>query len=133
MIVACSLMISGPLMYFGLLDTTRGLFLFFFFSGAIFLSVYLGPVTAVLHDVVPKQFRASAYGIYALFIHLLGEAFSPAIIGILSDHYGLRAGLEFATFFVFLSGVCFIPVSYIIARDNDQLPSFLKYEKVLAV
>ena len=124
-VVAISLMISAPLMYFGLADTTKGPFLFFFFTGAIFLAVYLGPVTAVLHDIVPKQFRSTAFGFYALFIHLVGEAFAPAIIGILSDHYSLRFGLEFATFFVFLGGICFLPVVYL-SMEKESRPSFQK-------
>jgi MFS family permease len=82
--------------------------------------VYLGPVTAVLHDIVPKQFRASAFALYVLFIHLVGEAFSPAIIGVLSDKYNLRTGLEFATLFVLLAGICFLPVVYITARDHKR-------------
>jgi MFS family permease len=118
MVVAVSLIISAPLMYFGLADTTKGMFLFFFFTGAIFLSVYLGPVTAVLHDVVPKQFRASAFAMYVLFIHLVGESFAPAIVGSISDAHGLRAGLEFATLFVLLAGIAFLPVAYIIKRDH---------------
>ena len=117
-VVAVSLMISAPLMYFGLADTNKLLFLVFFFSGAIFLSVYLGPVTAVLHDIVPKQFRASAFALYVLFIHLIGEAFSPAIIGQISDRYSLRTGLEIATLFVFLAGLAFIPVVTSIAKKH---------------
>ncbi len=117
-VVAISLMISAPLMYAGLLDIGSGFFLFFFFTGAVFLAVYLGPVTAVLHDIVPKQFRSSAFGIYVLFIHLVGEAFSPAIIGAISDHASLRTGLEFATLFVFLSGICFLPVAFRIHKTS---------------
>jgi MFS family permease len=120
LVVAISLIISAPLMYYGLLDTGKGMFLLFFITGAIFLSIYLGPVTAVLHDVVPKQFRASSYGIYVLFIHLVGETCSPAIIGKISDKYSLRGGLEFATLFVFLAGICFLPVAYITARDHKK-------------
>jgi MFS family permease len=120
-VIAVSLLVSAPLMYFGLEDTTKGLFLFFFFTGAIFLSVYLGPVTAVLHDVVPKQFRASAFGMYVLFIHLVGESVAPAIIGTISDQSGLRAGLEFATVFVFLSGLTFLPVVYLTHKNNRRV------------
>jgi len=120
-VVAVSLLISAPLMYFGLADTNTFLFLVFFFSGAIFLSVYLGPVTAVLHDVVPKQFRASAFALYVLFIHLVGEAFSPAIIGVISDKYSLRTGLEFATLFVFLAGICFIPVTRLMNKYHNHI------------
>lgn len=119
-VVAVSLIISGPLMYMGLEDISKNMFLFFFFLGAIFLSVYLGPVTAVLHDIVPKQFRASAYGAYVLFIHLVGEAFAPAIIGKISDYYNLRVGLEFASIFVLLAGICFIPVALTIAKEAGQ-------------
>ncbi len=118
-IVAISLILSAPLMYFGLEDGSRFSFLFFFIMGAIFLSVYLGPVTAVLHDIVPKQFRASAYGAYVFFVHLVGEAFAPAIIGKISDFYNLRIGLEFATFFVFFAGVCFLPVVFIIHKKTQ--------------
>jgi MFS family permease len=95
-------------------------FLFFFITGAIFLSVYLGPVTAVLHDIVPKQFRASAFGAYVFFVHLVGEAFAPAIVGRISDYYDLRVGLEFATFFVFFAGVSFLPVALIIAKKSRK-------------
>lgn len=112
LVVAISLIISAPLMFLGLAVSGKGMFLFFFFLGAVFLSVYLGPVTAVLHDIVPKQFRASAFGAYVLFVHLVGEAFAPAIIGIISDKYGLRGGLEFATLFVLISGLCFLPVVF---------------------
>jgi MFS family permease len=117
-VVAVSLIISAPLMFLGLLDTNKIMFLVFFFSGAIFLSVYLGPVTAVIHDIVPKQFRASAYAIYVLFIHLIGESFSPAIIGTMSDRFGLRVALAFATGFVFLAGISFFPVARIIATSK---------------
>ncbi len=119
-VVAVSLIISAPLMYYGLADTGKIAFLFFFITGAIFLSVYLGPVTAVLHDIVPKQFRASAFGAYVFFVHLVGEAFAPAIVGRISDYYDLRVGLEFATFFVFFAGVSFLPVAMIIANKSRK-------------
>ncbi len=119
-VVAVSLMLSAPLMFYGLADTGKGAFLFFFITGAIFLSVYLGPVTAVIHDVVPKQFRASAFGAYVFFIHLVGEAFAPAIIGRISDAYDLRVGLEFSTFFVFFAGVAFIPVALMAAKKHKH-------------
>jgi MFS family permease len=121
-VVAISLMISAPLMYYGLLDTGKFAFLFFFFMGAVFLSIYLGPVTAVLHDVVPKQFRASAYAAYALFIHLVGEACAPAVIGKISDASSLRHGLIFATGFVFLAGICFLPVVFLTAKNKRAEP-----------
>lgn len=124
-VVAISLIISAPLMYLGLEDGSQFSFLFFFITGAIFLSVYLGPVTAVLHDVVPKQFRAGAFGAYVFFIHLVGEASAPAIVGQISDYYNLRIGLEFATLFVFFAGVCFIPVALMTYRKSHHGTSLI--------
>jgi MFS transporter, Spinster family, sphingosine-1-phosphate transporter len=111
-VVAFSLLVSAPLMFFGLSDVGQYSFLIYFFTGAMLLAVYLGPVISVLHDIVPTQFRASAYAVYALIIHLVGESTAPVVIGLISDQYSLRTGLQFATLFVFLAGLCFIPVVY---------------------
>lgn len=69
--------------------------------------VYLVKVTAVLYDIALKQFRASVFAFYALFIHLIGEACSSAIVGMLSYRYDLRDTLVFAASFVFLAGISF--------------------------
>lgn len=116
-VVCISLICSAPLMYIGLLELSKNMFLFFFFLGATFLSVYLGPVTAVLHDIVPKQFRASAVAGYVLISTFIGQTFAPAIIGKISDIYDLRTALQFATLFVFLAGISFIPVIYLISKN----------------
>lgn len=127
-VVAVSLIISAPLMFFGVMDNNKFTFLILFIVGAIFLSVYLGPVTAVLHDIVPKQFRASAFAIYLLVVHLVGEACSPAIIGAISDQSNLRNGLAFATLFVLLAGICFLPVVYLTSKGNNRAKQLTKAE-----
>ena len=48
------------------------------FLGTAFLSFYNGPVTAVIHDVVPNEIRATAFAVYLLVVHLLGDTFAPA-------------------------------------------------------
>lgn len=111
MVVSVSLILATPLMIAGLrAEGTSALFLLYFFFGTMFLSVYLGPVTAVLHDIVPARVRASAFGAYVLVITLLGQTFAPAIVGSISDVYGLRTGLEFAALFVLFAGLSFMPV-----------------------
>jgi MFS transporter, Spinster family, sphingosine-1-phosphate transporter len=118
-IVAISLMAAAPIMFLGLRSTGQGvLFFWYFFLGTIFLSVYHGPATAVLHDVVPKHIRSSAFGVYVLFLHLIGSSLAPAVIGAVSDKRDLRFGLEMSTIPVFLAGLSFLVVAYYIRKHR---------------
>ena len=121
--IAFSLMFAAPLMYLGVRETGSGAnFLMLFFVGTVLLSFYHGPATAVIHDVVPEHMRATAFALYVLIIHLLGDTPAPAVVGRLSDaarnftagYGGLQFALELVTGLVFISGLCFVVVARII-------------------
>jgi MFS family permease len=61
---------------------------------AVFL-VFLGtgPVNAATLNAVPAHLRATAMAGQLFVLHVFGDAFSPKIIGIVSDHSNLRMGL----------------------------------------
>ena len=61
---------------------------------AVFL-VFLGtgPVNAATLNAVPAHLRATAMAGQLFALHVFGDAFSPKIIGIVSDHSNLRYGL----------------------------------------
>jgi len=61
---------------------------------AVFL-VFLGtgPVNAATLNAVPAHLRATAMAGQLFALHVFGDAFSPKIIGIVSDHSNLRMGL----------------------------------------
>jgi hypothetical protein len=61
---------------------------------AVFL-VFLGtgPVNAATLNAVPAHLRATAMAGQLFALHVFGDAFSPKIIGIISDHSNLRLGL----------------------------------------
>ncbi|MDP9038950.1 MAG: MFS transporter [Acidobacteriota bacterium] len=61
---------------------------------AVFL-IFLGngPVNAASVNAVPTRVRATALAGQLLAIHLLGDAISPHIIGVVSDHSNLAWGL----------------------------------------
>jgi predicted MFS family arabinose efflux permease len=63
-------------------------------SAAVFL-IFLGtgPVNAATLNAVPANLRATAMAGQLLTIHVLGDMFSPKLIGIVSDHSNLRYGL----------------------------------------
>jgi MFS transporter, Spinster family, sphingosine-1-phosphate transporter len=59
------------------------------------LNVYNGPSTAATQDVVPAVLRASAVAVSLLLAHLLGDAFAPALIGMLAGSFD-PTGAHFA-------------------------------------
>jgi fucose permease len=63
-------------------------------AAAVFL-IFLGngPVNAASVNSVPASVRATALAGQLLVIHLLGDAISPHIIGVVSDHSNLAVGL----------------------------------------
>ncbi|MGA7157483.1 MAG: MFS transporter [Acidobacteriaceae bacterium] len=83
---------------------------------AVFL-VFLGtgPVNAATLNAVPAHLRATAMAGQLFALHVFGDAFSPKIIGIVSDHSNLRMGLgvTLVTFvaaaMIFFAGAKFAP------------------------
>ncbi len=55
--------------------------------------VHSGPANAALAESVPEWDRASAFAWNILFIHALGDAISPALIGGIADRWGLQTGM----------------------------------------
>jgi MFS family permease len=65
-----------------------------FLLGAILLYLYNGPMTALRQNIVLPSLRASAIMLGLFVAHLLGDAISPTVIGLLSDRLGsLQAAL----------------------------------------
>jgi MFS family permease len=119
LVVAISMLVGAPLFYLGLQDMSITWLPFvFFFLGLFFTSFYHGPAIVVLHDIVPKQLRASSVALYFLICHLLGDAAAPAILGRISDMYNLKLGMEIAVFAIFLGGLSYLPVAYLIVRGK---------------
>ncbi len=54
----------------------------------LFLWAYNAPINAVIVNSVPPGLRARAVGLSILSIHLLGDAISPFLIGVVSDVTG---------------------------------------------
>jgi predicted MFS family arabinose efflux permease len=75
---------------------------------AVFL-IFLGtgPVNAATLNAVPANLRASAMAGQLLVIHVLGDAFSPKLIGIVSDRSNLRFGLGCTVITMVLAAIIF--------------------------
>ncbi len=70
-----------------------------------------GPLNTVIVNITRREVRSMAFAVNIFFIHALGDAISPTLIGRLSDVWDLRtallatvAAVAVAAFFCFLCG-----------------------------
>lgn len=77
--------------------------------GAAVFIIFLGtgPVNAATLNAVPANLRATAMAGQLFAIHVLGDAFSPKLIGIISDHSNLRIGLGATLITMLLAAIIF--------------------------
>jgi len=63
------------------------------FAGEFLLLLNTAPLNAALVNSVSARIRATALAVNIFTIHLLGDAFSPTLIGYVSDRSNLETGL----------------------------------------
>lgn len=119
-------LIGAPLVLLALFIQNLPLFIAVFIIAAISLNFCTGPLNAVIQDVIVPNMRATAVGLALLLAHLLGDAASPTIIGVISDQSSLGIALiTTAPTFLLLAGlVCLIglrTVSRDMRRMQEQL------------
>ena len=88
LVTAVAFILTAPLLVIALSVPTLGLCIPFLFLSGMFLQAYNGPMSALMQDVVPIRLRASAVAVSLVVAHLLGDSFSPALVGGLSDSLG---------------------------------------------
>ena len=75
------------------------------FVGEFLLLLNTSPLNAALVNSVSARIRATAVAVNLFTIHLLGDAFSPSLIGWVSDHANLEIGFACTIVAVVLSTV----------------------------
>jgi MFS family permease len=78
--ILVALFVPGPLMYVAI------------FAGEFLILLNTAPLNAALVNSVSARIRATAVAVNVFTIHLLGDAFSPTLIGAISDKTNLRTG-----------------------------------------
>jgi predicted MFS family arabinose efflux permease len=76
--------------------------------GGFLMTCTVGPVSAVVIDVVHPGVRATGASVLALFQNLFGLAAGPFITGVLSDALGLQSALTLIPAFGALAAVFFL-------------------------
>ncbi len=102
-------LIGAPIAAFALLTPSLSACLAATFFAEFFLFLNTGPLNTVVVNVSAPRMRAMAFAVNIFFIHALGDAVSPTMLGRLSDLWGLRssllvapAAILLAAFFSFL-------------------------------
>jgi len=75
------------------------------FLAEFFLFLGTGPLNAAIVNSVAASIRATAISVNLFTIHVLGDAFSPTLIGKISDATNLRIGLSITLIALAASGV----------------------------
>jgi predicted MFS family arabinose efflux permease len=123
--IGMGLILSCPFVTLSLYTTDHMAMLIYFFLGIFLMVWYTGPIIAVIHDVVPSDVKATAQALYILLIHLLGDTFSPAIVGKLADFYNLQTALLLPAVINVVAGVIFLVgcrrVGGVIRREQEKL------------
>ena len=79
------------------------------FIAEFFLFLNTGPLNTVILNVTNPAVRAMAFAVNIFFIHALGDAVSPSILGWLSDQWNLRSALMITPCAMLLAGLlCFV-------------------------
>jgi hypothetical protein len=73
--------------------------------GEFFILLNTAPLNAALVNSVSAPIRATAVAVNLFTIHLLGDAFSPTLIGYISDRTNLQMGMVAMIVAVALSGI----------------------------
>jgi MFS transporter, Spinster family, sphingosine-1-phosphate transporter len=115
--IGTGLILSCPFVTLSLYTTNHVAMMIYFFLGIFLMVWYTGPIIAVIHDVVPGDVKATAQALYILLIHLLGDTFSPAIVGKLADLYNLQAALLLPAVINVVAGVIFLVGCRRVGRD----------------
>jgi MFS family permease len=92
------------------------------FWPAMFVSLTLfflttGPLNAAMANVLPAALRGRGFAVNTMAIHLLGDALSPVLIGVASDHMGLRTPVLATSMLMVIAGAVLLAGRGAFRRD----------------
>jgi predicted MFS family arabinose efflux permease len=88
--------------------------------GGFVATCTVGPVSAIVIDVIHPGVRATGSSVLALFQNLFGLAAGPFIVGVLSDAWGLTPALAMTPAFGTLAALAFLLARRSYAADRDR-------------
>ena len=127
--IAMAFLLAAPFLLWALAAEEKSTVLTTFFIACFFMSWYHGPVTAVIHDMMPERVHATSVGLYMLVTQLAG-AFGPQLVGHVSDILDLQVGLQIAVAVMAAGALSFLLVIYFIRRHGLRHPALDAYRQL---
>jgi MFS family permease len=97
----------------------------FVFLACFALFFNTGPTNTILANVTHPAVRASAFALNIFIIHALGDAVSPAIIGLISGYASMNVGFMVVSGMFLLSGTFWLWGARYLERDTALAPTRL--------
>src|SRR3984957_9346600 len=120
--VAGAFLFAAPFLLLAIQSEEKRTVLVGLVVSGFFMSWYHGPVTAALHDMMPRRAHATSIGVYLLVTQLVG-GFGPQIIGKISDLRDLQLGLQVCVAVMVCGALLMLLVIHFIRRDGLRHPS----------
>lgn len=115
--VVAALLLAAPFLLLAIQSEEKSTVLIGLSVAFFFMSWYHGPVTAVLHDMMPRRAHATSIGIYMLATQLVG-GLGPWFVGRISDIRDLQVGLQIAVAVLVCGALLMLLVIHFIRRDG---------------
>jgi len=113
------LLIGAPITVFALLVPSLPACITGILFAEFFLFLNTGPLNTIILCVTRSSMRVMAFAVNIFFIHALGDALSPTVLGWLSDRWGLRTALLIAPLAILIAAaLCFLCTRFI-ERDSE--------------
>ena len=115
--IGAALILAAPFLLLAIQSEEKNTVLVGLFVATFFMSWYHGPVTAVIHDMMPRRAHSTSIGVYMFATQLVGGA-GPWVIGKISDQRDLQVALQIATAVLVCGGLLMLLVIHFIRRDG---------------
>ncbi len=120
--IAAAFLLAAPFLLLAIQSEEKSTVLIGLSVAGFFMSWYHGPVTAVLHDMMPRRAHATSIGVYMFATQLIG-GLGPHVIGKISDVRDLQLGLQIAVAVMVCGALLMLLVIHFIRRDGMRHPT----------
>jgi len=115
--IAVAFLLAAPFALLAIQTDEQVLVLVALALASFFMSWYHGPVTAVIHDMMPRRAHATSIGVYMFVTQLVG-GFGPQLVGRISDLRDMQFALQIAVAVMVCGGLLMFLVIHFIRRDG---------------
>jgi MFS transporter, Spinster family, sphingosine-1-phosphate transporter len=120
--VAAGFLLAAPFLLLAIQSDEQRTVLIGLFVAGFFMSWYHGPVTAIIHDMMPRRAHATSIGVYMFVTQLVG-GFGPQATGRISDLRDLQVALQICVGVMVAGALLMFLVIYFIRRDGLRHPA----------